>query len=517
MARGRWHCVGNYRLAKSRRARCAAGLFGLGLVLIAGCAGSGSGTEQSPQSRAHALFARHCAACHGPTGRADSALAPLLWPRPRSFALGSFNLVSSRNGAPTDADLVRALERGLPGSTMPSFAWLPEDDLRLLAGHVRALASDGHVAHQELSARVAGRSFDATRARQIAERALTPDEELPVPEPLVADGITLTRGRELFVARCAACHGADGKGYDDERAWAQRTEFAWARDLTHGVLKGGASHRDLHWRIAAGMPAVGMPPTRLDDASAAALVAYVRSLLPADADHRAVQRRERLTAARVATLPQSADDPAWQGTELVLAPLQWHEQAVHAVEIAALHDGSELAVRLRWRDATRDDRALDACPDAAALQLSDDQDPPVIAMGARGAPVHIWHWQTFRPRDAAGLLDALVPLPDGTRADVPLQSGEAPVRRTAVAAHGLGAGELRPFRDAARDLAVQPSWNDGAWTLLLRRKLTGSSHDDLSLVPGTKLHVAVAVWNGAAADLGMRKSISVWQRLELAP
>jgi len=471
-------------------------------------------------SRAEALFARHCSACHGERGAADSALVAFLRPKPRSFALGSFNLVRTENGVPSDADLERVIERGMPGSTMPSFAWLPEADVRLLAELVRDLAIDGQVEARARDEVAAGRRPDPARLRAAARRALTPGPEILVPEPLPADGITLARGRELFLERCAACHGRDGRGFGEPPGWTQRTEFTWARDLTAGVLQGGASHRDLYWRIVAGMPAAGMPPVRLEEADAAALVAFVQTLLPADAEERGVQRRTAITVRRVTgPLPADPDDARLLPAQIVLAPLQVHAGAVRSAEVAALHDGEECVILLRWPDATRDDLPTGPFPDAAALQLADEQDPPAFAMGTPERPVHIWHWRTYSPREIAGDLDALLPQPDGSRADVPRQPRPAAFdhpSEVALPAHGRGAGSLSPFR-GAEELAVQASWRDGTWRLLLRRPLRGKTHEDVDLVPGTRLHLALAVWNGDVRDAGARKSISVWHRLELAP
>lgn len=507
-------------------------LWRRGLAVVVAAAGLGSvglswGCSSSPpdnpvrQARAEALFERHCAACHGERGGADSAIAGLLRPKPRSLALGSFNLVSTDNGVPTDDDLVRAIERGLPGSTMPSFAWLPDADVRLLARLVRDLAIDGHVDARARDERAAGRDVDRLHLRRAAERALAPGPEIEVPEARTPTEAVLARGRDLFVERCAACHGRDGKGFGEEPSWMQRSEFAWARDLTAGVLKGGATHRDLFWRIKAGMPAVGMPPVRLPDDDVSALVAFVQSLLPAGAGELQMLRRTEIVARRVAgALATTPDDPRWQRVDVTLAPLQVHAGAIVSASVAAMHDGHDCVLLLQWPDATRDAEPESVFPDGAALQFAAEQDPPAFAMGTREQPVHIWHWQAYRPSKLSGDLDAMLPRPDGSRADVPLQPRpvefDAPLQQ-AVNAHGSGAGNLRPFRDAAAELSAQPTWSNGTWSLILRRPLHGRSHDDIDLVPGTRLHLAIAIWNGAARDAGARKSISVWQRFTLAP
>ncbi|MFN9332810.1 MAG: c-type cytochrome, partial [Planctomycetota bacterium] len=93
--------------------------------------------------RGAALFDRHCAVCHCRMGDADTSVAAMLLPRPAAFRDGLFKLVSTDNGVPSEDDLVRMLRRGMPGSTMFAFDWLPEADLRGLARHVLHLAIDG--------------------------------------------------------------------------------------------------------------------------------------------------------------------------------------------------------------------------------------------------------------------------------------------------------------------------------------------------------------------------------------
>src|SRR3989338_6277241 len=41
------------------------------------------------------LYAKQCAACHGPQGRGDGVAAYLLYPKPRDFTQNEFRLVST--------------------------------------------------------------------------------------------------------------------------------------------------------------------------------------------------------------------------------------------------------------------------------------------------------------------------------------------------------------------------------------------------------------------------------------
>ncbi|MBZ0150783.1 MAG: cytochrome c, partial [Planctomycetes bacterium] len=103
------------------------------------CSSSPMASAADPAVPGVDLYQRHCAVCHGVEGDADTMVAGLLLPRPTAFRDGRFKLVSTTNGQPTEHDLIASLRRGLPGSTMMSYGWLPDDDLRALAGEVMRL------------------------------------------------------------------------------------------------------------------------------------------------------------------------------------------------------------------------------------------------------------------------------------------------------------------------------------------------------------------------------------------
>src|SRR5437667_8283557 len=84
---------------------------------------------------ATAVYNHACAWCHGRDGRGDGPAAfsinKYLSPRPRDFTRGRFELRSTPSGElPTDEDLLRTLERGVPGY-MPSFHGLTAGERRL--------------------------------------------------------------------------------------------------------------------------------------------------------------------------------------------------------------------------------------------------------------------------------------------------------------------------------------------------------------------------------------------------
>src|SRR5947207_11046543 len=84
---------------------------------------------------ATSVYEHACAACHGKDGRGDGPAAFSIGkyraPRPRDFTRGRFALRSTPTGTlPTDDDLLRTVERGIPG-VMPSFRGLTAGERRL--------------------------------------------------------------------------------------------------------------------------------------------------------------------------------------------------------------------------------------------------------------------------------------------------------------------------------------------------------------------------------------------------
>lgn len=496
----------------------AAAVLAIGLANLNCTSSTRQGPVPMPDDRGAALFARHCAACHGRTGSADTPAASLLLPRPRAFSDGVFKLASTTNGVPSDADLVAMLRRGMPGSTMMSWGWMPEQDLALLASHVRELAMAGRT-DSILGHRPADAATTA-RARAEAERELTPGPALAVPPQATADDATMARGRDVYLRHCAACHGDAGEGLRPAADWAGAREMLWPRDFTAGFLRGEATHDALAHRILGGMPGAHMPPARLSAAELQAVVAWVQALLPDGAATRHSQWRRHLRVARTEALPESAQDPRWQqfdAVRLPLAPLRWRPDAVFEVRARFAHDARRLVVHLEWDDDTRDDRMLGDSPasDGAAIQFSSAQDAPLFAMGSTGEPVELWYWKSFREQDVAGALDLLTgALQPTTDAAVPIPGITGPgTRGEALVVHGFES--MARARGTGIPLRAVPSWHEGTWSLVLARDLAPAGKDAIDFRTDGGVLFSVAVWDGSIDLQPWSKSITTWHRLEL--
>ena len=93
-----------------------------------------------------ALYATHCAICHGGGGAGDGIATPALNPKPRDFRDGRFYLDGNANNQTgEDVDLARVILHGPAafGGTSAMTGWretLSDDDVRNLIAHIRTLA-----------------------------------------------------------------------------------------------------------------------------------------------------------------------------------------------------------------------------------------------------------------------------------------------------------------------------------------------------------------------------------------
>jgi cytochrome c oxidase cbb3-type subunit 2 len=244
------------------------------IVLVVACLGVRlAAATDRPLSVADAnagklLYVQQCSACHGERGTGDGPAAAFLEPKPRDFTKHVFKLRTTPSGQPpTTDDVLHTIARGIPGTAMPSFAFLPEPDRRKIAAHVLRLAD-----------------------------LLDEPEPTPLPDPgkpPAATAETVALGKELYAdAGCASCHGPAGKGDGTEEMKDSEGRPIKARDFTNGAFAGGGDRLDLYYRFTTGMDGSPMPGygDSLEMRQRWALVDYVLSLrtpaasapLPAD-------------------------------------------------------------------------------------------------------------------------------------------------------------------------------------------------------------------------------------------
>lgn len=504
------------------------GLGQAGLPAVAGKFG------QAPQ-----IFQKQCSACHGPEGFGDGKAAYLVNPRPRDFSQGKFLLVSTDNRVPTDEDLLRTISRGMPGSAMPPWAHLPEQDRRDLVRYVRALTHRGKVR------RLIEQKMSPQKAEETATYVLEVGGPVDLPAPAAPSDDVIAHGKVVYKDYCAKCHGAEGRGDGSQKMEDDLGFRAYPRDFTKGIFKGGVELRDLATRILGGMPGSAMPNSEFkgrDDLWA--VVHFVRSLVKPGAQERVVQQRQTIKARRAGQWPVNWDQV--EPTYIALMPLWWRDDRVEGVEVRAAHDGQKLAIELAWKDPidNREQAHVATFGDGAALQFSGDADPPFFGMGDAAGVVNIWMWKAAWENDLVTHADpyprAMMSFDMAVKQLGPTAASQTPSKlddRDPKFYGGWGAGNLisDPHRNGSvenlhakgfgtlqsQGLAGQVArgkgvWKDGLWRVSFERPLAAAGKGDVEFRPGRSVRMGCAVWDGQAGDRNGQKSVTIWHDLALA-
>ncbi|MBX3444438.1 MAG: c-type cytochrome [Planctomyces sp.] len=224
--------------------------------------------------RGQAVYQLRCAQCHGDDGDGAGPVAAQMYPRPRDYRKGVFKFTSTVFGSrPLRSDLLRTVENGIRGTSMPGFETLPEEEREAVVDYVLALAHRGELEDQlcslaDLEGELDEELVQSEAIDVVVGRWKRARESVIVPTTLEPE-LTLERverGRERFLAEstgCFKCHGEDGRGRTPDNlagnlrdAWGQPTRAA---DLTSGMLRGGQEPLDVYRRIYGGINGTPMP------------------------------------------------------------------------------------------------------------------------------------------------------------------------------------------------------------------------------------------------------------------
>jgi len=216
------------------------------------------------------VYRRNCEQCHGVTGDGNGPAAQFLTPRPRDYRRGVFKFTSTPYGSrPRREDLMRTIDHGVTGTSMPSFRLLPKKDREAVLDYVLALTHRGEleellVAQAESEGELPDEMVEELVAAVQDRWTLAAESEVeaaskmpPITEETIAAGAQIFQQRECF-----KCHGRDGRGglaggiEVGNDAWGQKDPAA---DLTSGMLHGGQLPIDVYRRISSGINGTPMP------------------------------------------------------------------------------------------------------------------------------------------------------------------------------------------------------------------------------------------------------------------
>jgi mono/diheme cytochrome c family protein len=168
------------------------------------------------------LYARNCAGCHGQTGRLGAA-------RPLNDPVYLAVVPTER--------MRQLIATGIPGTAQPAFA----------------LSAGGPLTDQQIDVLVQGMKSRWQRPDVVADYQVPTYAAGPASSDKAAD---LARGRAVFAAACAGCHGEDGRGGPKGGAVADPSYLALVSD------------QHLRTTVIAGRSDLGMPDWRRGGAAA---------------------------------------------------------------------------------------------------------------------------------------------------------------------------------------------------------------------------------------------------------
>ena len=213
------------------------------------------------------------------------------------------------------------------------------------------------------------------------------------------------------------------------------------------------------------------------------------------------------------------------------------------VSVQALHDGKRIAFRLSWSDPQRSEAGkLGEFSDAAAIQFPAraGEAPPIVMMGSKDNPVHIFHWRAQYQRDAEKGKPTIRDLYPNVSTDMypmefvdPASSGAATEHDRERYSPGRAEGNPQSYSKTGVDEIIAEGfstssvqagsqsfgkavWDSGQWALVISRPLVieGGS----TLFPGKPSFLGFAVWQGGALEVGSRKCVTMaWTNLQVAP
>ncbi len=442
------------------------------------------------------IYDRWCAECHGAEGQGDGPAAAYMLPRPRDFNQARYQIRTTANGElPTDADLLAILENGMPGTTMPAWPNLSDEERSDVIAHLKSFSRffDGSEPEMASLGRDPGSSAEAIESGRSAYESL----------------------------ECWKCHGRSGRGSGQSTATLEdwRKHPIRAADLTEPwTFNGGGGAEAIHTRMLTGLDGTPMPA--YSDALEAGVVSsdevwnlahYVASLAPTLEPRIA----DLVLASRVeGGLPATADDAGWAAAESYFVPLVGQiietprnfAPTVDGAWIQALHNGDEIAVRVAWGDpsnspdpaweewraklipllfADETDLGADSLlADGMALQfpaeMPEGSERPYFLMGESSDPVTLWMWDS--------------------------RSGVAEAR-------GRGLGSTEAIEGAG--LSGTGTFDDGEWSVVFRRPIQSGVDAAISLAEGVAIPMAMFAWDGSSAETSARGSVSSWTYLYL--
>ena len=449
----------------SRRWRAAA-LFA-GLIALPALAEAQAGDA----GLGKVIYERKCAPCHGVKGDGKGPAAELLEPKPRDFIAGAYKVRTTANKTPTDQDLFRVITQGMPGTSMPAWAVLPEKDRWNVVAYLKTFA---------------------------AEKFKEAPKKLDLPKEVTSSDASIKRGKEMFEAiECHKCHGLAGRADGPSRPELKDdggNPIPPANLTKRWTFRSGAGRTDIAMRLAGGM--LGTPmPAFLDAVEKPEdiwhLTNYILSLGPEKPGYSTL-----VTVNGVAgVIPDDPNAELWTKIapnniplmgQVIVDPRNFNP-AIDLLLVRAVYNDKEIAFHLTWDDPSQSvpDAAKKLFGDAVSIQFpakfTAGTERPYFLMGDASDAVYLLRWEAGNAGEASA-------------------NGPAKIK-------ALDGGEV----------VSKAAYQNGQYRVVIKRPLAGKGDERPTFQPATFVPVAFQAWDGGAGETGTKMSLTSWYYLRLEP
>jgi len=447
-------------------------------------------------------YFKYCVHCHGKEGKGDGRASKYINPQPRELSQGIFKFHSTKtNALPLDEDIIRTIKGGVPGTAMPAWGKILNDEaINSLVTYIK--------------------TFSDRFGMELPKRKIIIGMEPPF------DDLSIAHGKKIYKKlRCGKCHGENGEKEGELskilKLFQDTTWFVYDLSRT-AFYKGGSSGVDIYRTLTTGLD--GSPMNAYDyisDFERWNLVHYIQSL-------HSVKRKNNFSTIKKITskwtdkpIVITLDESIWEmalETQISLWPLRARKNPFTKLFIRSVYNKDKIAIKIKWEDSTADSIINNNYVDQSAIQFavnfSDIENSPFYGMGEKGKIVNIWHWKAdVRQKIIKSnklKQKNVVKTPDSIEGMFVNPFTESSVEE--MNSKGIGSLTVQPLAD--QKVEGRGYWYNGFWNVVFIRNLHASNKWDIDFINKDQVVLAFALWDGNKKEMNSNKMVSFWQILK---
>ena len=512
------------------------------------------------------VYFTKCVWCHGVNGAGDGPGADRLWPRPRNFNAGTFKIRHTASGQLPliEADLLKTVTHGLPGSAMPSWEGiLTEQQMKdVLAFVTSELVKDRSFQDAEFE------ELHVLELEKLAAQAVPPTAE------------SIKRGSELVVEnKCIECHGLEGRG--DGNAFNLKDDWGFSIQPAdwhkcwnfRGSRQDAYNVKNIFRTFSTGINGTPMPSfadnTTIENRWH--IANYVNHLCErdVDVDISGGKVTDEIAAALLAAKPRGIDpltdkpkinfvipskfvegelpadefDERWKtverrivaiGGQITHKPRNFVNR-IDDVWVQSLYNDTHLTLMFQWDDRTKSIQKDEVDWEPYEVNLADYG---IVEQEPGGS---LFEDDTTHPDSIAAKQTSYQVFNDGLAFQMPIKWQELPAPRKpryfwgdetfpVDIAKWTADGELKAYMGSGWDVdfedrddfteqlkLVKAEWKNGRWTVIISRPLKADYEEDTYIELGKYIPINFFMWDGHNGDVGRKMGVSAFYYLVLEP